>query len=187
VSTAAIAVSFPLTIVGKNAAVLTAAVGGNCVSITQGEVYLRNLTLQGNSSSATGVGIGVKASPDTGSTVTLHMDTCAVINNKGGGILLNGAAFNIKNMTVTGNGPGQTTGGNPWGGIRVDALPSSGTTNLNLATIDTNNPAGLTCAGGIQGAGVIATGNTSIQISTSCDVTACTTASTTCGAQSAPQ
>ena len=188
-STAAIGVSFPLTIVGKNAAVLTAAAGGNCVSITQGEVYLRNLTLQGNSSSTTGVGIGISAAPPSGSTVTLHMDTCAVINNKGGGILLNGTAFDIKNTTVTGNGAGQI-GAVAWGGIYVQSLPSTGTTSINLTTIQNNVAPGMTCSTSatIQGAGILATGNTLTQIATSCNVTdACTTASATCGAQSTPQ
>jgi hypothetical protein len=182
-----IAVSSALTIVGKNSAIVApaAATGADCITITAGEIYLRNLKIQGSASPQTGMGI--KAAPDPGSTVTLHMDTCAVTNNPGGGILLNGAAFDIKNTSVNGNGPGQTTGGNPWGGIRVDALPSSGTTSLNLVTINTNNPAGLSCAGSIQGTGVLATGNTSIQISNSCAITACTPASATCGVQSQPQ
>jgi hypothetical protein len=167
--------------VGKSGAILSPTAGADCITITVGEIYLRNLTIQGSASPATGMGINAI------SGVTLHMDTCAVINNPGGGILLNGAAFDIKNTTVNGNGPGQTTGGNPWGGIRVDALPSSGATNLNLVTINTNNPAGLSCAGSVQGTGVLSTGNTSIQISTSCNVTACAPASATCGTQSSPQ
>jgi hypothetical protein len=191
VSTAAIAVSFPLTIVGKNAAVLTAAVGGNCVSITQGEVYLRNLTLQGNSSSATGVGIGISAAPTSGSTVTLHMDTCEVINNKGGGILLNGAAFDVTNTSVTGNKKGRT-GTTTWGGILVQSVLTSGTKDLNLVTIQGNDGGGITCADGIQGTGVLASDNTSTSvgdIDTVCGITtgACTTLSSSCGAQSAPQ
>jgi hypothetical protein len=184
-----VAVSFPFTIVGKNAAVLTAAAGGNCVSITEGEVYLRNLTLQGNSSSTAGVGIGISAAPPSGSTVTLHMDTCAVINNKGGGILLNDAAFDIKNTTITGNGSSSTG----WGGISVQNPPSSGQTTINLVTIQDNQSLGLTCTGSIAsndaGSGVFATGNPGGNIIGTCGVsaTACTTASTTCGAQSTPE
>jgi hypothetical protein len=116
------------------------------------------------------------------------MDTCAVLNNPGGGILLNGAAFEIKNVSINGNGPGQTTGGNPWGGIRVDALPASGSTTLNLVTINSNNQIGLSCAGGITGTGVLATGSVGgIDVSNVCSVTACSSASTTCGVQSQPQ
>jgi hypothetical protein len=99
-----IGVSSPLTIVGRNAAVLTPSAGGDAITITSGEIYLRNLTIQGTASPKTG--IGINAAPTSGSAVTLHMDTCAVTNNPGGGILLNGAAFDIKNTTVTGNGLG---------------------------------------------------------------------------------
>jgi hypothetical protein len=191
-SSTTVAVSFPLTIVGKNAAVLTAAVGGNCVLITQGEVYLRNLTLQGNPSSTAGAGIGISAAPPSGSTVTLHMDTCEVINNKGGGILLNGAAFDIKNTTVTGNGAGTFGGATPWGGIFVNNPQTI--SDLDLVTIHSNDGGGLTCTSGIQGAGVLSTLNTNAtlgQIVAACAITistgACTAASATCGAQSTPQ
>jgi hypothetical protein len=189
-SSTTVAVSFPLTIVGKNAAVLTAAVGGNCVLITQGEVYLRNLTLQGNPSSTAGVGIGISAAPPSGSTVNLHMDTCEVINNKGGGILLNGAAFDIKDTTVTGNGPGSFGSlSTPVGGILVNDISQDVSRSLNFVTVQDNTGGGLNCSGNIQGTGVLSSGNTpstTLQIATLCNVTNCTNVST-CGAQSAPQ
>jgi hypothetical protein len=53
------------------------------------------------------------------------MDTCAVTNNPGGGILLNGAAFDIKNTTVTGNGPATFGGATAWGGILVKTFPGT--------------------------------------------------------------
>jgi hypothetical protein len=160
----------------------TAALGGDCITITGGEIYLRNLTIQGSSSPATGMGINAT------SGTTLHMDTCAVINNPGGGILLNGAAFDIKNTTVTGNGVG-TTGSTTWGGIFVQSLPASGSAILTLASIknNTSGGTGLACVGAIQGTGVLASGNTPVDITPSCNITACTLASTTCGAQSQPQ
>ena len=177
-----IAVTTPLTIIGKSAATLIPTAGADCITITSGEIYLRNLTIQGTASPATGMGINAIAG------TTLHLDTCAVINNPGGGILLNGASFDIKNVTVNGNGPGQTTGGTPWGGIRVDALPSSGTTNINLVTINTSKQIGLSCAGGITGTGVFVSGSAGgIDVSNACNVAACSSASTTCGVQSQPQ
>jgi len=185
---AVIAVTAPLTIVGKSGATVTAtaAASADCITITSGEIYLRNMTIQGTASPKTG--IGIKASPDSGSTVTLHMDTCAVTNNPGGGILLNGAAFDIKNTTVTGNGVGQT-GSTPWGGIFVQGLPPNGLTNLNLVSIKNNatGGTGLACVDAIQGTGVLASGNSPFDITTSCSVTACTATGTTCGAQSTPQ
>jgi hypothetical protein len=181
-----IAVTSPLTIVGKNGATVTptAATGADALTITSGEIYLRNLTVQGTISPATGMGIGAQPSP--GNAVTLHLDTCAIINNPGGGILLNGAAFDIKNTTISGNGP---NGSFSWGGIFVQSLPTSGQTTLNLVSITANPASGLSCAGAIQGTGVLATGNTSVQIATGCAITtgACAVASSTCGAQSAPQ
>jgi hypothetical protein len=187
-ASANIAVSSPVTIVGKNSAVVspTASPGADAITITSGEIYLRNLTIQGAASPATGMGI--KAAPDPGSSITLHLDTCAVINNPGGGILLNGAAFDIKNTSVTGNGPG-TTGTTTWGGILEANMPASGATNLDFVTIQNNVGGGLTCSAGILGTAVLSTGNTTTvsQISPACAVTGCTPASATCGEQSPPQ
>jgi hypothetical protein len=182
-----ISVSSPLTIVGKNAAVISPSAGGDAITITSGEIYLRNLTIQGTASPKTG--IGINANPGTGSAVTLHMDTCAVTDNPGGGILLNGAAFDIENTTVTGNGAGTSSTGASYGGIRVESLPTTGPTNLNLASVKENKQVGLSCARGITGTGVLASGNTGgVDITTNtCAITACTAASTTCGAQSMPQ
>ncbi len=183
-----ISVTSPLAIVGKSGATLApaTATSADAITITSGDVTLHNLTIQGTASPKTG--IGINANPGTGAAVTLHMDTCAVTGNPGGGILLNGAAFDIKNTTITGNGPGQT-GISTWGGILVQSLPASGTTNLNLVSIRNNTAGGtgLVCVGAIQGAGVLASGNTPFDITPTCAVTACTSASATCGAQSTPQ
>jgi len=183
-----IAVSSPLTIVGKSSAIVSSgALGADAITITSGDITLRNLTIQGTASPKTG--IGINAYPAPSSTVTLHMDTCAVKNNPGGGILLNGAAFDIKNTSVTGNGPGIFSGSVSWGGVLVQSPPTGGPTNLSLVTVQTNDGGGVTCSAGIQGSGVLSTGNTTTvnQVSPACAVTACTTASATCGAQSTPQ
>jgi len=183
-----ITASSPLTIVGKSSAVLTpTTVGSVGITVTSGEIYLRNLTVQGTASPATGMGINAI------SGTTLHMDTCAVINNPGGGILFNGAAFDIKNTTITGNGPGTAPAGASYGGIRVEALPAGGPTTLDLVTIQNNKQVGLSCSGAITGIGVLASGNNNNstsatdQIGSTCAITACTPASTTCGVQSQPQ
>jgi hypothetical protein len=175
----------PLAMVGRSA-VITPTTFADAITITSGDITLRSLTIQGTASPATG--IGINAGTGGGNAVTLHMDTCAVTGNPGGGILLNGAAFDIKNTTVTGNGPGQT-GAVSWGGIYLESLPISGTTGLNLVSVNGNVGAGVACAVGVQGSGVLATGNTSTtaQITTSCNITPCTPASATCGAQSTPQ
>jgi hypothetical protein len=184
---ATISVSAPIIIVGKNNAVLTpAATGADAVDITNGEIYLRNLSIQGTASPKTG--IGINAAPTSGNAVTLHMDSCDVINNPGGGILLNGAAFEIKNTTITGNGAGLTAG-YTWGGILVQNLPPVGSiSSLSLVTIKSNGALGLDCPGTIQieGSGVLAIGNVTADIS-GCGFISCSPdGGATCGSQNAP-
>jgi hypothetical protein len=174
------ALSASLTIVGRSA-VISPVDYADGISITRGELYLRGLTVAGNPSGVTGMGINAQAS--TGATVLLHMDGCTVKDNPGGGILLAGASFDIRNSKITGNGPAQTADGTTWGGLRVESLPAGGQASLNLVTIQKNLGSGLSCAGAIQGQGVLASGNTSPDIAPSCAVVACTTQNSTCGAQ----
>jgi len=190
--TTTIAVSYPLTIVGKSHAIITPSSGGDGIGITSGDVYLRNLIVQGSPSTGSSTNPGINATPTSGAAVTLHMDTCTVAGNPGGGILLNGAAFDIKNTTVTGNGMGTYSGSVVWGGILVQSPPSSGSTDLSLLTIQTNDGGGLTCSASIQqGTGVLSSSNSNAllgQIANACAIgVGCTAASSTCGAQSAPQ
>jgi hypothetical protein len=192
-ASANISVSSPLTIVGKGNATISpsTALGSDCITITSGEIYLRNLTIQGSASPATGMGI--KAAPDPSSTVTLHMDTCAVINNPGAGILLNGAAFDIKNTTVGNNGSG-SLGLATWGGILTNNPPSSGPTSLANVTIQGNGQVGLVCSASITSTtSVFASGNNkgstsaTDQIGNACGITSCSPAGAACGIQSQPQ
>ena len=113
------------------------------------------------------------------------MDGCTVKDNPGGGVFLAGSAFDIRNSTVTGNGPGQTMAGLVWGGIRVESLPVGGQASLDLVTIEDNLATGLSCSTSIQGHGVLASGNTSVDVANSCGalVGFCSTPSLTCGAQ----
>jgi hypothetical protein len=179
----------PLTVVGKKNAVITPAAPRDGITITNGTVYLRNVTVQGSANPATGM--GVNAQPSPGNTITLYLTGCTVNNNPGGGIMLNGAAFDIEGTTVTGNGPGQTPIGLTWGGIRVDSLPTSGPTILNRVTVQNNDQVGISCSGAITGTGVLATGNNNStssnnQITSSCGFTSCGAASATCGASLSP-
>ena len=173
-----------LTVVGKNA-VITPAPSTDGIDITAGEVFLRSIAVQGSSSSGSQTNPGINA----GTGTTLHINTCAVTGNLGGGILLNGGAFDIENTTVTANGPGTALGsGASYGGIRIDALPASGSTILNLVTIQNNPGPGMSCSGTVQGTGVLVTGNTLSQVGTTCGFTSCSTSDggAACGAQSTP-
>jgi hypothetical protein len=176
------ALSTPLTVVGTGA-IISPADYADGISITSGEIYLRTLTVAGNPSGVTGMGVNAQAA--TGATVVLHMDGCTVKNNPGGGILLAGASFDIRNSKITGNGPAQTAGGTTWGGLRIESLPTAGQASLNLVTIQNNLATGLSCSNAIQGQGVLASGNTTLDISPACGVAlvSCTATSPTCGAQ----
>jgi hypothetical protein len=171
-----------LTVVGQTATITPGGLGIDGIDITSGTVYLRNLTVQG----ATSTGMGISAAPTSGNSVTFYLSGCKVMNNAGGGILLNAAAFDIESTNVTGNGPG-TFSGLPWGGVLIQNIPASGPTTLNLVTVQNNNPAGISCSGTVTGTGVLATGNNNstnpaYQIS-GCGFTSCTAAGTGCGAQ----
>ena len=70
------------------------------------------------------------------------------------------------------------------GGVLVNTLPSTGPKIVNLVTIQANKQVGLACVGAVMGTGVFASGNSGgVEIQTSCNVSACPTPSTTCGAQ----
>lgn len=156
-----------VSIVGQNGATLSG------IRLVGGSLYVRNVTV------SAGADMGISAT----SGATLQLDHVVVDSCAGGGILLNGAAFDIQNTTVTNNGPGQGT--TLWGGILVQSLPSGATARLNLVTLEGNNPTGLWCqAGGIQGYGVLAADNSSgVDIGTSCNITGCSPAGASCGAQ----
>jgi hypothetical protein len=175
-----VALTQPLTLVGKSARITPASYSDG-FSITSGELYLRKVTIAGSASQQTGVGI--LAQVTAGASLFLHLDGVTITGNPGGGILLGGAAFDIRNTSVVGNGPGQTSGGAIFGGIRIDGTSSAGPSNLTMVTLQGNQAPGLSCASAIQGSGVLATDNAVVDIATSCAVTACTQAGPTCGAQ----
>jgi hypothetical protein len=158
------------SIVGQQSAFIASA-ASPAFSMQSGSVYIRDITFSSSAS------IGISA---TGGT--LHLDTVTVDSCKGGGIFLDGAAFEIDKTIVTNNGPGQQ-GAISWGGILVNSLPVSGPTNLSLVTIQNNKQIGLTCSAPVSGAGVLASGNSGgVDVSSTCKVTPCSPAGTTCGA-----
>jgi hypothetical protein len=153
----------------------TAAIGNvtsPCWTMNSGSVYIRDIKF---SPSAT---VGIKA---TGGMLRLQgvtVDSC-----QGGGILLDGAAFDIENTTVTKNGLAQQPV--VWSGILVNSLAPSGAKLLKLVTIQNNMGPGLYCSASaaIQGDGVLASGNSSLDVATACGITPCSqAASGTCGA-----
>jgi hypothetical protein len=192
------------TVVGQSNAKGAASIpatNGTAIAVSSDTVLVRDLKVSlGSTSTSTGIlvtgastnvtllrvtdslttGLGIDAEAGT----TLTMNACTVNGNSAGGILLNGAAFDIEDTTVTGNGPG-TSGAFNWGGILVENPPTGGSATINLATVETNNGGGVGCSSGVQGTGVLVGGNTNtpVQISAACGFSSCGTASPTCGAQ----
>jgi hypothetical protein len=165
-------------------------VAGGTVSTANGVVVTgsgTNVTLLRLTASlglpTTAGGLGIDA--ETGTTLT--MNSCTVTGNGSGGILLNGANFDIEDTTVTNNGPGTDSTGTTWGGVRVISEPVAGPKVLKLVTVQGNGNTGVSCAAGasVSATGVLATGNGGgVDVtSATCGFSSCGTASSSCGAQ----
>jgi hypothetical protein len=161
-----------VSIVGQmNASV--AGASDPAIHVATGNLYVRSVKL------STGASIGCQA--DAGST--LRLDHAVVTGNSAGGILLNGAAFDIQNTTISNNGPG-TAGATTWGGILVTSPPAAGPAKLNLVTIQNNMGGGIACSAALtMTSGVLSSGNEAPNINLTCGFSSCAAASPTCGAQ----
>jgi hypothetical protein len=160
-----------MSVIGQQAGVIASSTSPG-FNMTSGLVYLRGIRFTSAASQ------GISASGGT-----LVVDTVVVDSCQGGGILLDGAAFNISNTTVTNNGPGTFNGLTTWGGVLVNNPPAAGPTTLNLVTIENNKQTGLSCSAGIQGTGVLVLGNAGgIDVSPTCKITTCSASSSSCGA-----
>jgi hypothetical protein len=171
-ATAGIAVGTrKVSIVGQLNAVIAGADTG--IHVSTGDAYVRSVKLGPSPS------VGFQADSGT----VLRLDKVLVTGNSGGGILLNGAAFEIQNTTIASNGPG-TSGATTWGGILVTNPPAAGPAKLNLVTIQNNMGGGIACSASLTMAtGVLSSGNESPNINATCMFTSCGTASASCGAQ----
>ena len=161
----------PVSVIGRTAAAIVGGLQSGIGLSGAGELFVRDIIIRRSDT------VGVTAQ----NAALLRLDRVTVDANGGGGIFIDGAEFDIRNTTVTGNGPGQS-GAITWGGILVTNSPVSGSAQLDLVTIQGNNPVGLSCSGPVTGIGVFATGNTSVDVVSSCGITLCSPAGPTCGA-----
>jgi hypothetical protein len=177
-----------VSIVGQNSAsIATGAVNAGITVSGTGNLFVRNLNVIGSSVST----MGISAGPGT----TLELEGAKVLNNGGGGILLNGAAFDLRDVLVSGNGTG-IDGSTTWSGIYVKALPNAGTTTqLSFVSVVNNGSPGLNCVYAVPtvpgSAGTVyASGNGGaggINIIPICGITTCMPAlAGTCGSSLAP-
>jgi hypothetical protein len=160
-----------LTVVGKETAVIAGGAQSGIRIEGPGDVLVRGVTVR----SCDVVGVVATAG------ATLRLRDAYVEGNRGGGILLDGAHFEIRNTTLIDNGPG-LTGATSWGGIL--ALSIAGTpARLDNVSIKNNKQVGLACAAAIAGAGVYAKNNAGgIDVQDTCAITTCDPESATCGA-----
>jgi hypothetical protein len=158
-----------VSIVGQQGAFIASA-ATPALSLSSGEIYVRGVHF--SSSAAT----CIRASGGS-----LRLDHAVIDSCSQGGVLLDTAAFDIRNTSVTNSGPGQLKS-TAWGGILVNALPTVGTGQLTLVTIEANKWTGLACGGSIAGTGVFASGNMGGDIAPTCNLSPCSPAGPGCGA-----
>ncbi len=162
-----------ITVVGAGEA--PAIAGGAKVGVRidgAGEVLLRKLAVV---ASAT---VGIHASGGA----TLKLRNVLVEGNRGGGVLLEGARFELRDTVISENGPGQT-GAASWGGMLVlgtKAVPAL----LENVSIRANKQVGLACAYTVTGNLVYARNNAGgIEVQESCGITTCEPEGPGCGAR----
>jgi hypothetical protein len=161
----------PITVVGKETAVLAGGIQSSIRLDGPGDVLVRGIIARSCDT------VGVVATG--GAKFTLR--DSVIDGNRGGGILLDGARFDIRNTTVIGNGPG-LTGTTSWGGILALNIPAS-TVRLDRVSIKDNKQVGLACASAISGSGIYAKNNAGgIEVQDTCAITTCDPESATCGA-----
>jgi hypothetical protein len=144
------------------------------ILLSIGDLFVRNVKVSSSAS------IGCQAI--TGST--LRLDHVLITANPGGGILLDGAGFEIQDTIITNNGPGLFNNVVDWGGIFVSNPPAAGPAKLQRLTVQNNMQGGIRCSTALTMTnGVLSSGNQSPDIHATCGFTSCGAASATCGAQ----
>jgi hypothetical protein len=175
-----------VSLVAQNAATIHTSVASPGIALSgTGNLYARDLTVVGSA----GTNAGISAGPGT----TLRLERVKVLDNGGGGILLDGAAFDLNDVLVSGNGTG-IDGSTTWSGIYIKALPNAGAAaKLNFVSIVDNGNTGLNCSFALPAAAgsngtVYASGNGGgVNVIPLCAITACTPAlAGTCGSSLTP-
>ena len=136
----------PVLIAGQSLAKLGNPQAGTppLISITAGEVTLRDLTI----SAGNGVGVSVT------NGATLHMARCYVLNNQGLGIQTTASAFDIANTVVAGNG-----GGSASYGVLLGSYSGTGPAKFAFNTVVNNSFGGVACGSNYSLAGILANAN----------------------------
>lgn len=140
-----------MTIVGKTSGSLKGAGSSPTISVTGGDIYLRDLTL----SEGSDIGVSVKNG-------TLRMNRCYVLNNTKGGIVLDNSAFDIVNTVVASNG------GSLKSGVEIGAYTGTGPTRFAFNTVVGNGFGGVVCGASYTLTGILANGNRISDVDPNC-------------------
>jgi hypothetical protein len=163
--------TFETTLVGQQGAALGAG-ASPAMHVSGAPLYVRAVQL------VSALDVGIVA--DT--NAVLRLDSVTVQNSAQGGISIDSSNFDIENSAVSGNGPG-TEGATTWGGVLVLNPPATGAKRLANLSVTNNKGPGVSCSSGIVGVAVFATGNSPVDVASTCGFTACSPAGPTCGAQ----
>jgi hypothetical protein len=162
----------PVSIIGQHSAAVSGGARVGARFSGTGEVYMRDMT----------VSYSMLQGIVAGQGTTLRLDRMTVQTNGGGGILLDGARFDIRNTLVTDNGPGQYGAQIFWGGILVQSPPAGGPARLERVSAVSNRQVGISCSAAIEGTGVLASGNPGgVEATPACGLNLCM-AGAGCGA-----
>ena len=155
----------PVLIAGKTSAKLGNPPSGTppLVSITAGEVTLRDLTIAGGNDAGVSVSGGA----------ILHMDRCYVTGNTKNGIITDKSAFDIVNTVIAGNG------GSNFSGVNLGAYTGTGPTRFAFNTVVNNGLVGVACGQAYTLTGILANANGGLNFSSSCVTNGTTSTSTT--------
>jgi hypothetical protein len=169
-----------LSIVGQSSATITASSSGSgtAVLLSSGDMYLRGVIVKGTPDS----GLGVTARPGA----TLRLESVKVDSNPKGGVLIDGAFFDLRNVLVIRNGLGIYGTNTTWSGVLINNPPAGAPARLERVSIVQNSPPGLNCSQAVQSTSLLATGNGGLDIVPACAVSTCGSASATCGSDLTP-
>jgi hypothetical protein len=171
-----------VSVIGQDEATVAPGIDRDGIVVAGGDLYVRNVSVSG------GRRMGIVAR----NGATLRLEQVKVMDNRrpeseipvrpvAGGILIDGAAFDIENCLISGNGPG-VDGDTFWGGIRVKAV-SGNLRRLERVSVVDNLDTGVACATAISGTGVFSQNPGRGEITPDCDVRPCPSPSETCGSE----
>jgi Right handed beta helix region len=128
-----------VSVIGESGAGATIAPGAAVgIRLTLGELYLRNITVRG------GLDVGIIA--EGGSSIRIN--GCTIMENKGG-LLVNGAGFDIRNTVIANNllttVPNSIPPNIGYAGVFLRLAPQR-TASFQYNTIVNNEQVGLSCA-----------------------------------------